>query len=75
MTLSTRRRKDRDRCSHARVWLNGVEVTSRCFYLDTRRGVVRLYQHDSEGHPYVIPSLDSIATEERRGHVRVRIAK
>lgn len=70
MTLNAHRRRDRRKCYRARVWLNGVEVTSRCFYADGRRGVVRLYALDSRGRKFVAQSGDRIATEELRGHVR-----
>jgi len=72
MTLSTHRRRDRANCRRARVWLNGVEVTDRCFYADGRRGVVRLYRLNAEGQKFVeaAPSGPRVATEERRGHVR-----
>ncbi len=59
------------RCRTTRVWLNGVEVTSRCFYADGRRGVVRLYAHNAKGHMYMDPlHRDRVATEEHRGYVR-----
>jgi hypothetical protein len=67
MTLNVHRRRDQKRCFRTRVWLNGVEVSSRCFYADGRRGVVRLYRHNAEGHKYI--EDDHAATEERRGHV------
>jgi hypothetical protein len=64
-----------------RVWLNGVEVTHRCFYADGRRGVVRLYKLNADGQKYVEhaqfrhwnvpPHLrPRVATEELRGTVR-----
>jgi hypothetical protein len=60
-----------------RVWLDGVEVTNRCFYADGRRGVVRLYRLNAEGRKFIQPILNAphwavprrVATEERRGHV------
>lgn len=70
MVLDTRKRRDRKRCRRARVWLDGVEVTSRCFYADGRRGVVRLFKHDANGHVVVNDTMDGIATEELHGHVR-----
>jgi hypothetical protein len=81
MTLNAHRRRDLKRTRVARVWLNGVDMTSRCFYADGRRGVVRLYRVNAEGHKYIehahfqrwaVPShlRPRVATEERRGHVR-----
>lgn len=77
MVLSVRRRRDQRRCRRSRVWLNGVEVTRRCFYADGRRGVVRLFCEDASGKYYLVPTdwhargvVPNIATEERRGHVR-----
>jgi hypothetical protein len=65
-------RKHQGRPVHRyRVWLNRQEVSDRCFYADPRRGVVRLFLHNSEGRPY-LSDLDTVATEERRGRVVVR---
>ena len=36
------------------VALNGVEVTSRCFYADDERGEVRCYELNSEGQMYCL---------------------
>lgn len=69
MVLNVHRRRDRARCRQARVWLNGEDVTNRCFYADGRRGVVRLYRLEN-GQPFADRSTMSLATEERRGHVR-----
>jgi hypothetical protein len=52
----------------SRAWLNGEEVTTRCFYADDRRGIVRLYKH-SNGRAYV--ENGRVAVEERRGQVRI----
>jgi hypothetical protein len=71
VTLSTRDRRQVKRCRQARVWLNGVEVTNRCFYVDGRRGVVRLYKHDAGGHVYANEAKDGIATEELHGRVKI----
>ena len=68
MTLNTRRRRDREKCRRARVWLDGVDVSEWCYYADGRRGVVRLYRQNATGHKYI--ANDGIATEERRGRVR-----
>lgn len=79
MTLSTRRRRDRERCRNARVWLDGVEITADCFYVDARRGVVRLYARNAEGKHHLDsdprpPTAESrVATEERHGRVRLQV--
>ena len=55
-----------------RAWLDGEDVTDRCFYFDTRRGIVRLYQRDAKGHLFAV-NLDGkprVATEERTSRVR-----
>lgn len=81
MTLDARRPRDRKRSRQTRVFLNGVDVTARCFYADGRRGVVRLYRLNAEGKKYVehaefthwnVPAhlRPRVAKEERRGHVR-----
>lgn len=58
------------RTMHARVWLNGVDVSSRCFYADGRRGVVRLYVLGDDGRPQLDETRKRLLVEERRGHVR-----
>lgn len=68
MTLNTHRRRDLKRTRRTRVWLDGVEVTRRCFYADKRRGVVRLYRETADGQFFL--GQDGIETEERRGKVR-----
>ncbi len=83
MTLNVFRRRDRARCYRTRVWLNGEEVTTRCLYVDTRRGVVRLYRLNAEGQKFIEPILNAphwnvprrVATEERRGHVRTAVTR
>jgi hypothetical protein len=72
MTLNVRKRRDRKRCRGVRVWLNGRDVTRRCFYADGRRGVVRLFRENAEGKTYLerVDGEMRVATEERRGHVR-----
>lgn len=52
-----------------RCLLNGVDVTSRAFYADTRRGIVRLFRTDISGKKYLDDG--DIAKEERRGRVRL----
>jgi hypothetical protein len=40
----------RRRAIRMRCWLNGKEVTHRCHYADTRRGVVRLLKRNAKEH-------------------------
>jgi hypothetical protein len=78
MTLDARRRRDLRRTKYLRVFLNGVDVTSRCFYADGRRGVVRLYRLNEENKKFMEPIINAqhwdvprrVATEELRGQVR-----
>ncbi len=78
MTIDARLRRNRKICRRGlRVFLDGVEVTSRCFYADGRRGVVRLYKLNADGKKYRAPIIDAphwdvpwrVATEELRGKV------
>ena len=70
---SSNRRK-RKKAMRSRCWLNGEEVTSRCFYADDRAGVVRLYALDSHGLKYTKFDRDGWlypVVEERHGCVRL----
>lgn len=82
MTINVRRRRDRKLVRRVRkVLLNGQDVTTRCFYVDPRRGVVRLYRL-RDGKKFVEPILNAphwdvprrVATEEIRGRVQVNLA-
>lgn len=64
--------RDRKAMGRYRVFLNGRDVTDRTFFVDSRRGVVRMFLH-RDGMPYVTDKQER-ATEERRGHVRLRRA-
>jgi hypothetical protein len=67
-----------------RAWLDGVEVTKRCFYADPRRGVVRVFRLNAQGQKFVDHSQVTywgvtkerpcVASEELRGRVVVRRA-
>jgi hypothetical protein len=46
-------KRDRRKARHSQAWLNGEEVTERCFYADDRRGVVGLYRLNAAGNKYV----------------------
>lgn len=69
-----RPRRTRINANRYRVFLNGHEVTDRTFYVDSRRGVVRMYLHGSDGRPYTVPVGGGrfvAASTERRGRVRL----
>ena len=67
------RRKQR-KAMRSRAWLNGEEVTSRCYYADDRCGVVRLYLEDAEGRKHIDYRTGDAAREERHGKVRIERA-
>lgn len=48
-----------------RVFLDGVDVTNRCFLADDQEGIVGLYLHDESGHFY--RDGDGAASEFRKG--------
>lgn len=65
-------RKDRKAAIRYRVFFNGREVTNDTFYVDTRRGVVRMYLRDGTGRLFVDPvNGDEPAHVERRGSVKL----
>ena len=68
MTLNAHRRRDLKRTRRTRVWLDGEEVTHRCWYADGRRGVVRLYAKGSQGGFNIVDG--KIQSVELRGKVR-----
>lgn len=68
-------RKDMKGARRYRCFLNGQEVTTSTFYVDSRRGVVRMYLRNAEGCLYVQPGTDQPAWIERRGRVRLRRRK
>lgn len=69
-------RKLEQKSYHTRVWLNGKEVTNDTFYVDVRRGIVRMFLRDAEGHVYLDPKKwDEPAWVERRGRVTARPVK
>jgi hypothetical protein len=65
-------RRNRKRARDSRVWLNGEEVTRRCFFANTRAGVVGLYKIN-EGGAKFLDASGRVATEQGRGRVVVRI--
>ena len=72
MTLDSRKRKNRRKSRYRRVWLNGIEITKRCFYADGRRGIARCYIKDKTGFlKYELRNGNSeLAIEELRGKIR-----
>jgi hypothetical protein len=50
--------------------LNGEDVTHRTFYVDSRRGIVRMYLLNEDGKVY-LDSTGVVATVEQRGRVKL----
>lgn len=69
--VRARNRKSARRSMHCRAWLNGIEVTERCFYADPRRGVVRLFLLDVDAKKYVNRATGEVAWAEFSGQVVV----
>lgn len=53
-----------------RVFLNGIDVTDRCYEADA--GVVRLFKRNEQGCFYVDPETGDAARETLYGRVSVR---
>ena len=68
-------RRRRKRCRHARVWLDGVEVTRDCQAADTRTGRILLLLRDAAGKPYFDKARHSVARIWRHGSVRIEIRR
>jgi hypothetical protein len=68
---SHRPRRTRINMHRYRAFFNGHDVTTRTFYVDSRRGIVRMFRLNADGDIYVEPNGEA-ATVERRGHVRLR---
>jgi len=54
-----------------RAFIDGEEVTGRCFLADDQMGIVGLYLTDAGGHFYFDVKLDDAAQEIRRGQVTI----
>jgi hypothetical protein len=63
--------RDVKRSRNVRCFLNGVDVTNRCFYYDGRRRIVRLFEHDANGKVYLNEFRDGVVWREYRGHVKL----
>jgi hypothetical protein len=61
-------RRDRKKARHARVWLDGVEVTADCQSADDRIGRVLLLKRNAKGQHYVTDA-EEVAKEYRHGKV------
>jgi len=74
MTLDVHKPETRDLCRRARVWLDGEEVTDRCFYASEEAGRVGLYRLNAAGVKYRDPdNTTQVAKEQREGQVRIVI--
>lgn len=74
MTLDARRRRDQRRTRYARVWVNGTEVTERCYYVDGRRRLARCFVHVAP-RICAVDASGEIVKEVLRGRIRVRISR
>ena len=54
-----------------RSFLNGEEVTFRCFTTDEERGEVHVYKLSERGLPYYDADKDEVPWEILRGDVRI----
>lgn len=71
MRLNAGDRQD-DRWKRARVWIDGVEVTARCFMADDDRGTVGLFVRDAAGR-LMRDGWGQPQTECLRGVVRILV--
>lgn len=65
-------RRDTVAARRYRCFLNGKEVTHDTFYVDTRRGVIRMMLRNENGQHYVDRATGEVATVEKRGYVKLR---
>lgn len=54
-----------------RVYVDGVDVTTRCVVANDRSGYALLYKHDEAGRPYVVGLDGNAAREVVRGKGRI----
>lgn len=69
-TVKGSRRKAK-KAMHLRAFLNGQDISKRCFYADSRRGIARVYLLTDGGRPYVVDPRGRVATATWRGRVRL----
>ena len=74
LSVLTSNRREKKKCRHARVSLNGVDVTTRCQAADAREGWVLLMRLNERGRPYVDLARGEIARERVHGRVRITTA-
>jgi len=58
-----------------KAFLDGIEVTSKCFTADEELGEVHVYKLNSEGKPYFDPSVNEVPWEILRGDVKIVLDK
>ena len=56
-----------------RAFLDGVDVSARCYYADDEAGEVRLFKRDAMGH--LIYDFATLAPAEEILHGQVRIVR
>jgi len=66
-----RHRKDLVGAQRYRAFLNGVDVTHNTFYVDSRRGVIRMFVRNRKGCIVYDPWTDGAVEIELRGHVKL----
>lgn len=74
LSVLTSNRRAKKKCRHARVSLNGVDVTTRCQVADAREGWVVLMRLNARGRPYIDLDRDEVARERLHGRVRITTA-
>ena len=73
MRLSVRKEDagyDPDTCMHAKVFVDGEEVSSRCFTADEEEGKAWCYKLNDEGEKFVRDGI-KIAEEVLTGEVKI----
>lgn len=66
-----RPRRTRINMMRYRAFFNGHDVTLSTFYVDSRRGIIRMFKRNEEGRHYVDPATGEAAWEEKRGNVKL----
>ena len=54
-----------------RAWLNEIEVTKDCFETDEEQGYVLIHKRNEDGHHFLNPDGETIASERKEGIVRI----
>lgn len=72
MTINAQRPRDQRRwIGQIVITLDGRDVTGHTYYVDPRRGIVRMFLVDRGGAFVIHPSGDHVVRYERRGRVAV----